>query len=110
MKPWDEMTPRERDVLVATEVMGFDEIVLDDVKPYTTEIAAAWEVVELVESLDWSATVGTRVCLFSRDWVSDFGPKPTKFVSAREATVPESICVAALKALDPSLAKELKLN
>jgi starvation-inducible outer membrane lipoprotein len=94
---WSEMTPRERDALVAVKVMGW-EVVRGTVVPpgyeswskpevpsYTTDICAAWEVVEMMKRMDehvryhFDDLTCERYCIWE--------------------LTPEIICKAALKAM-----------
>lgn len=111
------MTPgRELDALVAEKVMGLDvnrtgpETMWfarpmggnwDDLKDYSTDIAAAWEVVEAVKARkidqgwfdlgfangSWGATFRTGAYY-----------EPIEHV--RAPTAPHAICLAALKAVE----------
>lgn len=118
-KPWTDMSPRERDALVAEKVMnlplhratitGFNTSVENvewheprGAKPYTTDIAAAWEVVEKMpisftlmrDSFSWIVTV--RKSPSSLDDVKEVIANP---IEVRAETAPEAICLAALKAV-----------
>jgi hypothetical protein len=93
---WAEMTPRERDALVAEKVMGFvvhpHGGVWDGKNPATyrtdfhpsTDISAAWEVVEKFKN-------GPR-----DDAYHSFYDNATMSIYA---ITPERICLAALKAV-----------
>jgi hypothetical protein len=81
MKPWNEMNPREQDALIAEKIIGWREIEIKgllhtsgysvsgirpdevpsvytgycpkfEIPRYTTDIKAAWEVVEKIKLLD----------------------------------------------------------
>jgi hypothetical protein len=101
---WSDMSPRERDALVAVNVMGW-EVVRGTVVPpgyeswskpevpsYTTDISAAWEVVEKMD--EW-------IVQRARDgdyWVTvRFGE--SWYLSGWVKSAPEAICLAALKAV-----------
>jgi hypothetical protein len=110
MNPWNEMSPRERDALVATEVMGLTKFVLSSadlyrqdefgfsiydmytqiLPHYTTDIAAAWEVFEKVTELGavFKAETPFWACYIS-----------TSDEVVKAYTAPEAICLASLRAL-----------
>lgn len=129
-KPWTEMTARERDALVAEKVMGWIDFWEGEgfvmgyppneqamgiegerapVPPYTTDIAAAWQVLERMTdpSRDDQCTFQMRRITDWDDptWGYDvrFGRKydPTRQPDriAWAHTAPEAICIAALKAV-----------
>lgn len=112
---WGEMTPEERDALVAEKVMGWEKSVDPDnpnetvyISPgdpnwrkghrppfYTRRINYAWDIVEKLEEDGW----GLRLSTYAdgdRDatFVHVVG---SKAVSAYERSAPESICRAALR-------------
>ena len=104
---------RELDLLIATEVMGWKvlshwdgegtikhlidenqcEVRPPDIKPYSTDIAAAWEVVEKLGS---SITIRgpSLKPLFGKYWRADFNDWEFGWVYADSA--PHAICLAAL--------------
>ena len=119
---------RELDALVAEKVMGHKVLshwepgvvkhVIDEnqceidvghwPKPYSTDIAAAWEVVAELRRRDWF--MGIAEALLPKGWGCVFTPlhegdkiedpndtRPER-VDARAATAPHAICLAALKA------------
>ena len=54
---WEELTPRERDELVARHVLGWIERRIsgtEHVPPFSTDIAAAWQVVDAYPRLRFS--------------------------------------------------------
>ncbi len=79
-----------------------------DVKPYSTDIAAAWEVVEKITDTD---PLGGGDCMVRIDYQTGAqcvvqiyypGPPPKRFEIKREATAdtaPMAICLAALEAV-----------
>jgi hypothetical protein len=86
------------DLLVAKKVMGerkpakpYDRHFLDTLPHYSTDIAAAWEVVEKMKKnygfeLSWFRTIKKwKVCIGLTSVATD--------------TIPHSICLAALAAL-----------
>jgi len=89
------------DALIAEKVMGLDISGADfflnesggishDIKPYSSDISAAWEVVEKLASLNHSISIvygpiGAQVQIYN-----DFEPFNTD-------TAPHAICLAALK-------------
>ena len=109
------MSPgRDLDRLIAEKVMGRkvygDRISRESpeldipecwLPRYSTDISAAWEVLEKVcEGTDWSPQVGLKSCMMFGGFVNDWGLKPTKNVMITEAeSAPHAICLAALKAM-----------
>lgn len=106
---------RELDALVAEHVMGYecvcsDEPVdcpvhyaedLDTLLPYSTDIAAAWPVVERMRELRWvfslcTLNAGDFYCIFK---VHEFSSRPSAIHDARADTAPHAICLAALRAV-----------
>lgn len=66
-----------------------------DIKPYSTDIAAAWEVVEKMEGV-WD------ICSRARGWVVGLAVRSEgsdKIVYAEGGTAPHAICLAALRAV-----------
>lgn len=106
------MTPgRELDALVAKHVMNWDfvdgewhaqnEIGLTDVMPhvpsYSTDIAAAWEVVEKSELLSGAYL---RFESLVSQWQIGYICDGSFEMETWGATVPHAICLAALKAVE----------
>jgi hypothetical protein len=109
---WDEMTPRERDALVAEKVMGWTkevnqfefggyvwmvsegEFILNDDWQPSTDISAAWKVVEKFEGAQIHHAK-THVHL----WSAEFFKNGESIASGFSATAPEAICKTALKAV-----------
>lgn len=112
MKPWKEMTDRERDALVAEKVMGWNNVHREGdwglfgrpfgglrdypIPYYSTDIAAAWEIVEALrdklESFDFELSSfkdGTWGCTF----YEFLYPQKYSRIAA------DAICLAALKAI-----------
>jgi hypothetical protein len=106
VKRWADMSPRQRDGLVAEKVMGWnrDDVWLGDyewlfntdVPRYTTDISAAWEVVEKIRTRFYvdielsEPTLGVTVGLSNMDG---------EVACVTCATAPEAICKAALTAV-----------
>lgn len=119
---------RELDALIAEKVMGLDVIIstheynkLNDVgtassrepiKSYSTNISAAWEVVEKFNRGDYnekmvSCCIDIEICdcpigdFKDGNWVSVsiYSPSQIK-VQAFGKTAPHAICLAALKAVE----------
>jgi hypothetical protein len=100
---WAEMTPRQRDALVAEKVMGWAKIEYSDgtvgfwwkVPHYTTDIAAAWAVVEKMRECGINYSVHNygdgHECVFDKEMVV--------FERVSSSSAPEAICLAALRAL-----------
>lgn len=122
---WDKMSERERDALVAEKVFNchtfktdqdifcncegeerhckgfFVDFYNKSLKPYTTDISAAWTVVEKFRKENWSIILHTLL---------RFGKDGGYLISLRNAdgnisvnadtenSMPEAICKAALKA------------
>jgi hypothetical protein len=116
---WDEMSPRERDALIAEKVMGYE--VIDVLKQgithmdngtkrwiknpnYSTKIADAWQVVEKLKQKHDFVTIvwgdGTWGCHIATmlppndEWEYD----SNEWV-ADAPTAPEAICKASLLAM-----------
>lgn len=87
---------RELDALIAEKIMGQDyslnslegSLVLKDPPHYSTNIAAAWEVVEKLGP-DWD------LISMEQGWIASVGSSER----ARAETAPLAICLAALKAM-----------
>lgn len=126
VKPVEEMSGRELDAAVAREVMGWWSVYYDDetftdewsgrpgdkhaarawVPPYSTNIAAAWEVVdELVHRFH---TVVKGPFHVGSDWFAGFTPVGVTGWNGRPdhkasgSTAPLAICRAALLAVRAS--------
>lgn len=103
---------RELDALVAEKVMGYpgdgnvwyvtgDYANPDSIPEYSTDIAAAWEVVEKMKHSSWSFSIRS-----SDDCEAEFSLNDGKFLQnadtvgmGRGDTAPYAICLAALKAV-----------
>jgi len=121
MKTRTEMTPRERDALVAEKVMGWTVIETDDcggvdnfwlskdgqhpyhnefgidldLPEYTRLIAAAWKVVEKMEAEGYDYIIAPdEVAFATLETAEAWGEDPT----AGNGSIPEAICLAALRA------------
>lgn len=105
---WNEMSPRERDALVAEKVMGNDyndpkyfnssnnniRVWDDDLPRYTTDIAAAWEVVEKLRP-----DILLNVQPYGDFWhCKAFTVHMHELAHTRAKSAPEAICLAALRA------------
>lgn len=122
------MTPREIDALVASKVMGLVpcsnpigkcELAAKglcwgtggagtDLMPYSTDIAAAWEVVEKMQADGWftSATDQTH---HSMGWAWRFHHHSNGKLDAHafaRGKAPMAICLAALKAVGVDIPKK----
>ena len=92
---WDALTPRERDAWVAEAVMGWQWT-------YTSDIAAAWQVVEKMMEGEHNSFRLFRCDGFpeSRRCAASFKPSVESALKLVEApTAPEAICLAALMAV-----------
>jgi peptide subunit release factor RF-3 len=105
---------RELDALIAEKVMGIKEtlvyelydkstgekvITFDSIPHYSTDIAAALEVVEKLKSLGWNMAITNNqgwAIWISQDWIDDV----MGIADVRAETLPHCICLAALKAVD----------
>lgn len=117
-KPWRDMTDRERDALIAEKVIGaereevnytighssytsvfwhiggwrFDEASLPH---YSTEIGAAWRVVERLHAQRVRVAV---IAYLDGNYRCELRGQGTEFLLAMEGpTAPAAICLAALK-------------
>jgi len=128
MKRWSEMTPRERDALVAERVMGWtdfspinpdvdfevgvnghrrnyafppDDNKYQSFPCYTTEISAAWEAVEKMKHGGWNLVELNNALIQYNDehWHYVCFNKNGKRAVSGKPTAPEAICLAALRAL-----------
>lgn len=105
---------RELDALVAEKVMEWQDCMLDN-KPidglgktpegrtaviipnYSTNIAAAWEVVEKMRNLGWFFDLNFQAsytAMFRTDYLIT-----TRRFEEKEETAPHAICLGALKAV-----------
>ena len=128
MIPWDTLSERERDALVAEKVVGYvvtgpreggnvrwvqppageqwqsgGERVLEKTCPrYTTDIAAAWEVIEKMKSLGWQVLMDNKNEIDEPGWwvcFEQWEPRQ-RHASVFMRTAPAAICYAALSALE----------
>lgn len=89
---WERAYEQEDDLVETTQ----DRRLRRTLQPYSTDIAAAWEVVEKLELLDR----GWQLCQSQRGWGighSSVGDEWDWVVRAK--TAPHVICLAALKAV-----------
>lgn len=113
-----EIIPREIDRLIAERMMGWTNLSLAGtrfgttpqgrvhriVPQYSTDISAAWEVVEQLRLLgyqggiDWARPEPGYECAF---WSSSISPYEKQ--SSRAETAPMAICLAALKVIGVSI-------
>lgn len=118
---------RELDALVAEKVMGIklptaliyrpcdvpDPKVLDDIilPHFSTDIAAAWEVVEKMKSfqLNLSNGNGYWACFFKDNTKNGEWSCPTTITYESAETAPLAICLAALKVMAGGVGQEPKL-
>lgn len=144
MASWDDLSPKERNALVAEKVMGWewwvykehegmaillhpetsndlkesshywpanedDERFLESAHPYTSDIRAAWRVVEQMWEDDWQLEVAyskpDETSLYF--WIPEEYEKPMhtamdtpSAAGAKAPTMPEAICLAALRAIE----------
>lgn len=111
-------TPREIDRLVAEQVMGWTNLSVAGtrfgttpegkahriVPQYSTDLSAAWEVVEKLRQLgyqgaiDWSSSEPGYECAFGSSNVPSHERQ-----SCRAATASLAICLAALKIVGASI-------
>lgn len=122
---WESMTPRERDALVAEMVMGWGAVVMGatsvaggvepgshypgavPVPPYTTDIAAAWRVVEHMANDGFDFEVSgdpydgdeSRFAYFYKGDSNAPWKSGTVEAKAWASAAPEAICRAALRAM-----------
>jgi hypothetical protein len=104
---WSEMEPRERDALVALRVMGFSNVMvmsreqavgydyfvhLREVPYYTTDMSAAWKVIEKFHGYELLGSEHGCICTL---WID----LNTSRTSPNCDTAPEAICIAALRAV-----------
>ncbi|MEC0233558.1 hypothetical protein P4H71_04210 [Paenibacillus kribbensis] len=107
---WNSMKPQERDIWVATAVMGYKA---DRIRPgmiinskgystspamYSTDIGAAWEVsqkypiMKLTRTKIFEISLAEYICTFWND--ADSGP-----IEVPATTAQEAVCLAALIAV-----------
>lgn len=102
---------RELDALVAKKVMGiknadYDHDGTDVPKPYSSDIAAAWQVVEKLHTQNWSVHLDCSEYLGEDCGGCDIrveckvGARGRFYADA--STAPHAICLAALKAVEAS--------
>jgi hypothetical protein len=90
---------RELDALVAEKVMGAKVVFVENVPYYSTDIAAAWEVMEnLVSTPGPNGDHHSVQVDYSGDVVVVIDENEDWRVSAIAGTVPLAICLAALRA------------
>lgn len=88
---------RELDALIAEKVMG-DPLQLKMAlgpRHYSTDIAAAWEVVEKLRTAKYELLI----CTFSGKWSVDVLHTGKSIDVANADTAPHAICLAALNAV-----------
>jgi hypothetical protein len=69
-----------------------------EVPPYSSDIAAAWLIVEKMRKHDWSVTIGQHIDL---SWRCKFTDDETLIeVISTAPTASEAICLAALEAVN----------
>ncbi|GMA50155.1 hypothetical protein GCM10025857_15120 [Alicyclobacillus contaminans] len=97
---WSEMSPRERDALVAEKVMGYTECGKEEPIEYTTHISAAWDVVDRMQQLGWNMDLMNAYIVpeIGRQWGCDLRDG-RNLVVGLGPTAPEAICLAALRAV-----------
>ncbi len=108
-----KITPREIDRLIAEQVMGWTNLSVAGnrfgttpegkvhriVPPYSTDMSAAWVVVEKLRLLgyrggiDWARADSEYECYF------EASPILSERQSSRAETAPMAICLAALKVI-----------
>lgn len=109
---WSEMSPRERDALVAEKVMGFTKPSLGwgfhelesgsyvnyPLPHYTTDISEVWEVVDKLKKKRVFINMGFSP--ISNRYAVNFSTVTVmKDSNGYAPTAPEAICLAALKAV-----------
>lgn len=106
----DEMPAgREMDALVAEKVMGWANIrgavveqntnIVRDVPSYSTDIAAAWDVVEKINTKKCFIELKSTFPTWFAGIFKGFGHNYEIIECANEKTAPLAICRAALKAV-----------
>lgn len=123
MKPWDEMTPGERNALVAEKIFGWTDLEWRDTETgvdenkyrwfrrsgyygkgpdgqsafqasrYSTDISAAWGVLSKLHERGLSVEV-KRWAYPGAEWIAEVGTG----VRAEARTAPEAISLVALRA------------
>ncbi|MDG0056954.1 hypothetical protein MMB75_25345 [Paenibacillus sp. P2(2022)] len=115
---WNSMQPRERDAWVAEKVMGLelsDNMLaaypkyrlpdypdyFRDVPNYSTDISAAWEVIDKLSKTHFTEVAMTQLDDGSWGWMTRFilaegEPYWVKGYRMAATTVQEAICLAAL--------------
>ncbi|TQR97336.1 BC1872 family protein [Paenibacillus ottowii] len=110
---WNSMQPQERDIWVATAVMGYKA---DRIRPgmiingkgysmspamYSIDISAAWEVIDKLSKTHFTEVAMTQLDDGSWGWMARFilaegEPYWVKGYRMTATTVQEAICLAAL--------------
>jgi hypothetical protein len=68
----------------------------EEIKPYSTDIRAAWEIVEKLRTLGWNGGIRWEAGL--HEAIAGLKNNPKSFSISRGETVPLAICRMALKA------------
>lgn len=104
---WNELSPRKRDALIAEKIFGYEVFLIasemymnadglmTDLPHYTTDIAAAWQVVEHMKAPDTEPGWEDNHSLFA-DFCGAFRCGSSVFDVMWQLT-PETICLAALR-------------
>jgi hypothetical protein len=112
MKDTELVAGRELDALVAERVMGWVQeepqphpvnsfaIYFGGPPPYSTDIAAAWQVVERMREQEYSIALDSDTWL-KHPYAVHFIGGNSGCVSCTADTAPLAICRAALKAVEP---------
>lgn len=94
---WSTMSSHERDALVMRKVMGRTMSMIglsEHVPHYTTDIAAAWQVMEKMRGNKWDMHLSVNL---HDKWETWLYHQPTRNESLAHApTAPEAICLAAI--------------
>lgn len=97
---------RELDALIAEKVMGIEPHIIGIENmmiylPYSTDISAAWEVVEKMISIRPEKEPNAEFALVqrSKEWLCGYELYESWYCSASALTAPHAICLAALKAV-----------
>lgn len=100
----ENLTPRELDILVAEEIMGLQVIhgFIDggELEPerYSTDIAAAWQAIELSKGGGFKIHSTWNLTTFIAEfWIGPYSGSG-RWVVGEADSVPRAICLAALKA------------
>lgn len=119
---WDEMSARERDVLVAEKVMEFSSDAIGDwwkddegvhywitgdflntagVWSPSQDMTCAWQVVDRMKSLGWNMDLNNALVQFSGEhWHFVSLKNGKRHVEAWAPTASEAIALVALRAVD----------